>query len=79
MDCYDSQMDVFLERPAYFQSPFHRGMDCYSDEQKKKICEYTFSPLFIGAWTATTGTDATVPAASGFQSPFHRGMDCYGI
>ncbi len=54
-------------------------MECYREHGDfRPDTEITFSPLFVGAWSATANN---VKVASSrlaiFQSPFRRGMECY--
>ena len=83
---------------SFFQSPFHRGMDCYPHTRncfdatfqlsvpfssghglllsRSRLAPYTdwpFSPLFIGAWTATTTKEIWLLTELDLLVPFSSG------
>ena len=62
---------------ANFQSPFHRGKECYLNEAADVPIDTTFSPLFIGARNVTLQQIIDQLSVGFFQSPFHRGKECY--
>ena len=62
-----------------FQSPFHRGIGCYSAIRSGSKTTGIFQSPFhrgIGCYSAIRSGSKTTGI---FQSPFHRGIGCYGF
>ena len=62
-------------RYAYFQSPFHRGKECYRGVSLSLMNnEWPFSPLFIGARNVTQSISDDHDSTSELSVPFSSGQ-----
>ncbi len=77
MECYDAE-DHLQMREGELSVPFSSGHGVLLLEMvKDAFVTVPFSPLFVGAWSATLPAPRHGHGSIFFQSPFRRGMECY--